>query len=682
MIRQANSHVGLVWSPDSQKLYAAGGNDDAVYVYARDGGSLVAQAPIALKHTTPPIPPYPGTSSTPNPSPATRPNTGVGLNVQPNVAGLAISGDGKTLVVCNNYNDSISIIDLSSPTPAVYEHDLRQYTNEGVKGGVGGTFPFSVLLNGKTAYVGVDRDRELDVVDISNPAQATVAKRIKLAGNPNGMAPNVDGSLLYVTQDNADQVAVIDTSTNTIKTSIDTRGPASLNLAPKLAGAAPTAATISPDGSKLFVVNAGSNSIAVIPLTGPNAHTVTGLIPTAYDPTDVAFSGDGQYFYVVNGKSDTGPNPGYGYGNTAQLSVAINQPPPTPNDYATQLANKLRGNNQYQFQLEHATLVSAKVSDLLGALGTLTIQVAANNLYNVKTPSGDEQVMSFLRSKIHHIIYIVKENRTFDQILGDLNNGSNGDPKLTLFGKRITPNFHRLAEHFVTLDNFMDAGDGSMDGWSWSMRARVTNTETVTQQENYSNVNRGLSYEGEGQNRNIPANLPSVAARNFYLDPTGATTPYSTKTADLPGGTDNVLPGDGDHAATDGPAGYQQGYIFNAVVNAGGTIRNYGWLVNTPGPITDAQGNPISDSYSAGVVQTTTNNNLIYSNNWYDPHSSPHFAIATADAKTPSEIPLFCIVRQTIMRRFYRDEDRCGPASRFLRSSGAALVRYCGGSTG
>ncbi|MFL5256536.1 MAG: serine hydrolase domain-containing protein [Rhodopila sp.] len=64
------------------------------------------------------------------------------------------------------------------------------------------------------------------------------------------------------------------------------------------------------------------------------------------------------------------------------------------------------------------------------------------------------------------------------------------------------------------------------------------------------------------------------------------------------------------------------------------------------------------------------------------PHSSPHFAIATADAKTPSEIPLFCIVRQTIMRRFYRDEDRCGPASRFLRSSGAALVRYCGGSTG
>jgi hypothetical protein len=98
--------------------------------------------------------------------------------------------------------------------------------------------------------------------------------------------------------------------------------------------------------------------------------------------------------------------------------------------------------------------------------------------------------------------------------LGDLTNGSNGDPRLTQFGKRITPNYHRLATNFVTLDNFMHPGDGSMDGWSWAMQGRVTNTETITQQLNYAFVNRGLSYESEGMNRNVAVNFPTVAGRD------------------------------------------------------------------------------------------------------------------------------------------------------------------------
>jgi hypothetical protein len=159
-----------------------------------------------------------------------------------------------------------------------------------------------------------------------------------------------------------------------------------------------------------------------------------------------------------------------------------------------------------------------------------------------------------------------------------------------------------------------------MDGWSWAMRGRVTNTETITQQENYARVNRGLSYEGEGQNRNIPSNLNSVAARDFFFDPTGATTPYTNATASLKGGTPNILAGDGDHAATDGPTGYQQGYIFNAVLNAGGTVRNYGWMANTPGRIVDQAGNPIKNPFAAGVIQTTTANQLLYQNGFYDPY--------------------------------------------------------------
>jgi hypothetical protein len=257
-------------------------------------------------------------------------------------------------------------------------------------------------------------------------------------------------------------------------------------------------------------------------------------------------------------------------------------------------------------------------------LWDLTSRVAANNGYRQEATESDDKVMDFLHSKIKHVIYIVKENRTFDQILGDLHNGSNGDSSLALFGEGVTPSFHRMARNFVTIDNFMDPGDGSMDGWSWSMRGRVTNTETITQQENYARVNRGLSYEGEGQNRNIPSNLNTTKERDLFFDPTGATTPYSKATSSLSGGTPNILAGDGDHAATDGPTGYQQGYIFNAVLNAGGTVRNYGWMANTPGKTTDSgdpvNGKPISNPFASNVIQTTAANRLINENGFYDPY--------------------------------------------------------------
>jgi len=212
-------------------------------------------------------------------------------------------------------------------------------------------------------------------------------------------------------------------------------------------------------------------------------------------------------------------------------------------------------------------------------------------------------VMKAMRQHIKHVIYVVKENRTFDQILGDLGNGSDGDPSLTQFGEAITPNFHRLARQFVTLDRFMDPGDGSMDGWSWSLQGRVTNTETITQQINYAFVNRGLSYESEGTNRNVPVNLATVAARDAAAGPAG-TTNYSAATAALPGGTANVLAGTGNHASSDAPSGEQEGYIFSAVLRAGGTVRNYGFLVNNVGSI-GTKAAPVSDPHGAGIVQVS-----------------------------------------------------------------------------
>ena len=584
VIKQTNAHIGLVWSPDGSTLYAAGGNDDAVYAYTKTGGAFAQAAKIALGHNSSAPP---STTGTPNPG------VGVGLAVQPNASGLGISADGATLVVANNFNDSISVIDTAT-NKVRYEHDLRPYfaNNEGTSGVAGGEYPLAVVIKGGTAYVSSNRDREVVVVDISAPAAGRLVTRIKLDGNANGMTLNPAQSTLYVAQDNADQVAAIDTASNQITAKIDARAPAGVLTGPHYTGAATFAVTVSPDGNTLYAVNDGSNSIAVIPLTGAAANTVTGLIPTAYAPKDITLSADGTWMYIINGKSDQGPNPGNLMGNTALIT---NITYPGGNAAAAAAA---KASNQYQFQLEHATLVSAQVPGAAD-LPAMTAQAERNNLYTVVPNTSDESVMGFLHQKIQHVIYVVKENRTFDQILGDLGNGSNGDPTLTQFGKRITPNFHRLANNFVTLDNFMDPGDGSMDGWSWTMRGRVTSTEEITQQINYAGVNRGLSYEAEGSNRNVPIGLAATADRD------AATTGLFTKgTAALPGGTANVLPGTADVAATDAPFGAQQhGHIFDAVLQAGLTVRNYGWQTNNIGPITNSAGTPIENAGEVGVVQ-------------------------------------------------------------------------------
>ena len=167
VIQQTNSHVGLVFSPDGNTLYAAGGRDDKVYAYGKTTTGWSLAGTISLGHTA-----------------------GIGVGVGSNASGLGVSADGKTLVVANNYNDSISVIDTATRTVR-YEHDLRPFfaNNENIHGGVGGTFPFAVVVLGnKVAYVSSDRDREVIAIDISSPTAGQLITRIKLDGNGLGMA--------------------------------------------------------------------------------------------------------------------------------------------------------------------------------------------------------------------------------------------------------------------------------------------------------------------------------------------------------------------------------------------------------------------------------------------------------------------------------------------------------------
>ena len=127
--------------------------------------------------------------------------------------------------------------------------------------------------------------------------------------------------------------------------------------------------------------------------------------------------------------------------------------------------------NQYNPQLTKAGFQSFPLPST-AQLATLTAQVAINNRFSSTESASDAAVMAAVRQGVQHVIFIIKENRTYDQILGDLEIG-NGDPDLTEFGQAVTPNLHNLARTFVTLDNFLDTAEVSYDGWLWSTSAQA-----------------------------------------------------------------------------------------------------------------------------------------------------------------------------------------------------------------
>ena len=294
-------------------------------------------------------------------------------------------------------------------------------------------------------------------------------------------------------------------------------------------------------------------------LTGTNrGDQVIGLIPTGWYPNSVALSGDGTWAYVVNSKSPTGANPNwcYVYG---------------PAGYPTCMPA-----NEYNPQLTKAGLQTIPLTATLlqPELNTLTSEVTADNHFGSVETAEQAATMAAVRSGVQHVIYILKENRTYDQILGDLGRG-NGDPALTLFGQAITPNQHNLAQQFVTLDNFLATAEVSNDGWPWSTSARAP--DVVEHQYPVNYAQRGLSLDTEGMNRNVNVAIPTLAQRQASdpLMPGGALSPNVT-------GGEDLLPGQTDVDAPDGPNDeVNTGYLWNDALRAGLTVRDYGFFVDT-----------------------------------------------------------------------------------------------------
>ena len=518
VLQVPNTFIGLAFAPRGNQFYVSGGSDDNVHVFAKTNGVWAETGtPVALGH-----------------------KRGAGFRQGSYVANVAVTADGKILVAADISDNAISIVDLDSRSK-VSELDLRPADviasrngagngenrvlsaaeNGAVSAGgnaahdsvAGGESPFGVAIKGSaTAYVSSERDREIDVVDIAQPAAPKLLARIPVQGNPNNMVLNAAQTLLLVAADNSDRVSVIDTVTNRVVEDVRTTAPAGALRGPEqLPGAAPNSLVLSPDEKTLYVTNGGMNAIAVISLAHGQPHRVVGLIPTGWYPQSISISRDGKTLYDVNSKSDPGPNPLYD-------GIEV------PN--STFLAHQAA--NQYILQLEKAGLQAIPVPNRT-ELAWLTKKVAANDFLDSVPKPQDEQTMAALRQHIKHVIYIIKENRTYDQLLGDLDRG-NGDPSLAEFGQVVTPNQHRLADQFVDLDNILCSGEVSGNGWPWSTAARETdfNVKTVP-----------LSYAGRGAPR-------------------------------------------GD-AAADGPDGQkQEGYIWDSALRHDLTIRNYGFEARTP----------------------------------------------------------------------------------------------------
>jgi DNA-binding beta-propeller fold protein YncE len=523
------AYQGIAFAPDGRHFYVSGGGQDNIHVFGWAGGEWTEQGPpIALGHA--------GKSGG---------YGGLGLRVRATAANLAITADGSRLVVANFENDTVSVVDLMAR--AVNEIPLRPGAIDPAQTGMpGGEYPWGVAVAGnQTAYVSAMRDREIDVLQLAGSGGGgRVVKRISVPGDPGALLLNRDGSLLFVACDNDGLVVVIDTRANRVIERIAVAVPSGPWPGAIAHGAMPNGLALSPDQHTLYVTDGGTNAVTVVSLgVKPK---IAGLIPTGFYPTAVSSSADGRWLYLVNGKSLAGPNPGNCNSETVQAGPG----------------KVCDSHNAYVLQLLGGGLLALPAPGPT-ELQQLTAQVAQNDGFGAMPTLKDGQMMAFLHAHIHHIIYIVRENRSYDQILGDLPEG-NGDPKLTEFGAAITPNAHALARSFVDFDNFLLPGDVSGDGWQWSVEATEPDIGTRNMPMVYAD--RGLSYDFEGTNREINIALP-VAARRL-ADPA---------TPDDP----NLLPGPGNVVAPDGPHGqYQAGYIWDAALRRGLSIRNYGFYLD------------------------------------------------------------------------------------------------------
>lgn len=357
-------------------------------------------------------------------------------------AGLSVSPNGAYLYVANNLDHSVSKINLAS-------QKIVQTVSVGKN-------PYTAYLtkDGKSLYVSNWGESSITLL---NPETLEVEKNISTGLHPNAIAENPVSGDVYVSNSDDDSISVISANTKKV---VQTLSVKPFKQSPT--GSQPDALFVSKDGKTLYVANAGNNDIVMIDLSSKKAK-VRGLIPTAWYPTGIYL--DKNKVMVTNAKGlGAGPNAqGQYIGSMIEGTLSVFD---TPNN---------RELSKYTKQVYK----------------NLTDKGEAKRAGNNPIPMNPEG-----KSPIKHVIYIIKENRTYDQVFGDLGKG-NGDPSLTSFGENITPNLHKLANQFVTFDNFYADAEISAQGHNWSTAAKANDYTEKNWMANYSSRNRGYDFEGD-----------------------------------------------------------------------------------------------------------------------------------------------------------------------------------------
>jgi YVTN family beta-propeller protein len=399
----------------------------------------------------------------------------------PAPAGLAVvkgSDGSEKLLVADEYSDDAVLLDAQSGK-------IEQRFDLSSGPVIPSAYPVAVVASrdGRRAWVALWNGSAVAQLNLRS---GKVAQRLPLmppvryydpSSHPMAMTLSADGRTLYVALANRDNVAAVSVGGPTMRLAAlySTRLPGQA-----LFGAVPDAVALSPDGTTLYVANASSDAVAVIDLRAkPKSGTSlapTGFIPTEWYPTALAVNGN--HLYVATGKGEgTGPN------------GAPQAPPPNPTPSEAKQAPRP---HTYIATMLHGSLATIDLDDVRGNLKDLTAQVLRSNLMDAAQKTVHFQAGS---NPIRHVIYIIKENRTYDQILGDLGAGD-GDSSLTMYGEKITPNLHALARQFGVLDNFYDSGEVSGDGHVWSNAAITSDYTERTWQVDYRGGQRPYDFEG------------------------------------------------------------------------------------------------------------------------------------------------------------------------------------------
>ena len=479
---------GLAFSKDGKKIFCSGAGDEVVHVFSFTDGFLFNPEKIKLRsHKQRAIP-----------------------------AGLCTSSDGKTLFVANVWGHRITEVDLVNKevrgevlmsTNALMVVEDKKDKKDDAKTNdekppeedeaaltkraealldqtqSADPFPYDCVLDEKRdrLYVTLWAQAAVAVIDVPT---RRVVDRWATEEHPNEMLISKSGQHLFVANANRNTVTVLETlSGKTVETLLAELQP---NSPP---GNTPNSLALSPDEKTLFVANANINTVAVFDVSTLGKSRSLGFIPVGWYPTSVRVTPDGKRLLVTNGKgilpkaNRHGPQPG-------------KQPPTSVYEYIAGLLQgtlsiiELPGHDKFEEQMRRYT---ARAYRCLPEQASAGENLDAASIAGNPIPSKEGD-----RSPIKYVFYVIKENRTYDQMLGDMREG-NGDPTLCLFPERVTPNHHRLAREFVLLDNFYVESEVSADGHEWTMGAYASDFVEKTWPLSYGhNKHKKYPYPAEG----------------------------------------------------------------------------------------------------------------------------------------------------------------------------------------